>query len=159
MNIIREVLYSYIRYRNTYDSIFCRNVKNEPLSEIGYIKYFAHKIMSNLCVSCWCIILFVTQQSNADYGHLNTDVSRSHTITRHSQYDSSGRGIGPSQRPPPDALKRKVFEWSSVESLLSECLYSICVRASIQESLQFLDLLSLKDAYIVSSSFVFISLM
>ena len=39
-----------------------------------------------------------------DVGHglLILEVSRSHTTTRHSRYDSSGRVIGASQRPLPD---------------------------------------------------------
>ena len=36
------------------------------------------------------------------YGALILDVSRSHTTTQHSQYDSSGRVISSSQRPLPD---------------------------------------------------------
>ena len=42
------------------------------------------------------------QQPNAGQGLLIFDVSRSYTITHHSRWDSSGRGIGQSQRPLPD---------------------------------------------------------
>jgi hypothetical protein len=48
------------------------------------------------------IIIFPTQQINMDQDRLILEVCRSHTITHHSRYDSSGRGIGPSQRPLPD---------------------------------------------------------
>jgi hypothetical protein len=41
-------------------------------------------------------------QPNVNQGRLILKVSRSHTMTHHSRYDSSGRVIGPSQRPLPD---------------------------------------------------------
>ena len=46
--------------------------------------------------------LSMAQQPNAGQGHHILDVSGSHAITHHSRYDSSGRGIGPSQRPLPE---------------------------------------------------------
>ena len=42
------------------------------------------------------------QQSNAGQGRLILEVSRSHIVTHYSWWDSSGRGIGPSQRSLPD---------------------------------------------------------
>ena len=44
----------------------------------------------------------LAQQPNANQGRLISEICRSHTMTRHSRWDSSGRGIGPSQRPLPD---------------------------------------------------------
>jgi hypothetical protein len=50
------------------------------------------------------VLLFsVTQQQpNAAQGHLILEVSESHKMTQQSRQDSSGRVIGPSQRPLPD---------------------------------------------------------
>jgi hypothetical protein len=42
------------------------------------------------------------QKTHGGQGRLIIDVSRSHAMTHHSRQDSSGRGIGPSQRPLPD---------------------------------------------------------
>ena len=44
----------------------------------------------------------VALRPNADHGLLSLEVSRSHTTTHHSRYDSSGRVISSSQRPLPD---------------------------------------------------------
>ena len=44
----------------------------------------------------------VALQPNAGHGFLILDVSRSHTMTRHSRQDSSGRVISSSQRSLPD---------------------------------------------------------
>jgi hypothetical protein len=44
----------------------------------------------------------VALRPNAGHGLLILDVSRSHTTTHHSRYDSSGRAISSSQRPLPD---------------------------------------------------------
>ena len=44
------------------------------------------------------IFFSLAQQPNAGHGRLILDVSTSHTMTHHSQYDSSGREMGPSQR-------------------------------------------------------------
>jgi hypothetical protein len=43
----------------------------------------------------------VAQQPSSGQGHLSVEILRSYT-TRHTRQDSSGRGIGPSQRPIPD---------------------------------------------------------
>jgi len=45
---------------------------------------------------------FVALRPNAGQGLLIHEVSRSHTTTRHSRQDSSGRVISSSQRPLPD---------------------------------------------------------
>ena len=45
------------------------------------------------------------QQPNVGQGRLIAEASRSHTITHHSRYGCSGRGIGPSQRPVPDSTQ------------------------------------------------------
>jgi hypothetical protein len=45
---------------------------------------------------------FVAPRPKADHDHLIFEVSRSHTTTQHSQYDSSGRVISSSHRPLPD---------------------------------------------------------
>jgi hypothetical protein len=42
----------------------------------------------------------LAQQPHAGQGRLIRKFSRSHSVAQHSRYDSSGRGIGPSQRPP-----------------------------------------------------------
>ena len=47
-------------------------------------------------------IFFLALQPNVAYGLHNNDVSRSHTTAHRSRYDSSGRMINSSQRPPPD---------------------------------------------------------
>jgi len=44
----------------------------------------------------------VALRPNAGHGFLFLEVSRSHTTTHHSRYDSSGRVISSSQRPLPD---------------------------------------------------------
>jgi len=44
----------------------------------------------------------VALRPNAGHGFHIHEVSRSHTTTHHSRYDSSGRVIGSSQRPVPD---------------------------------------------------------
>ena len=49
---------------------------------------------------CGCIFFFtVALRPNASHGLLILEVSRSHTTTHHSQWDSSGRVISLSQRP------------------------------------------------------------
>ena len=45
---------------------------------------------------------YLAQQPTVGQRLLNHEVSRSHTTTHHSQYDSSGRVISPSQRSLPD---------------------------------------------------------
>ena len=52
--------------------------------------------MSNLV--CW----FLARQTPVGQGLLIHEVSRSHTTTHYSRYDSSGRVISSSQRPLPD---------------------------------------------------------
>jgi len=47
-------------------------------------------------------ISLLALQPNAGYGLLILEVSRSHTTTRYSRQDSSGRVISSSQRPLPD---------------------------------------------------------
>ena len=47
-------------------------------------------------------IFYLAQQPPVGQGFLIHDVSRSHTTTRHSRQDSSGRVISSSQRPLPD---------------------------------------------------------
>ena len=42
------------------------------------------------------------QQPYSGPSRFTVDVSRSHTMTQHNRYDSSGRVISPSQRPPTD---------------------------------------------------------
>ena len=44
------------------------------------------------------IFFSLAQQPNEDQGRLIYEGYRSHTMTHHSQQDSAGRGIGPSQR-------------------------------------------------------------
>ena len=44
----------------------------------------------------------LAQWPKLSQGHLVLEVSKSHTMTHHSWQNSSGRGIGPSQRPSPD---------------------------------------------------------
>ena len=44
----------------------------------------------------------LAQQPNAGQGRRVLEVSRSHTVTHHSRWDSSRQVIGPSQRPLPD---------------------------------------------------------
>ena len=51
---------------------------------------------------CSCIFFPVALRPNVDLGLLILEVSRSHTTTHHSRYDSSGRVISSSQRPVPD---------------------------------------------------------
>ena len=46
--------------------------------------------------------LFLARQPPVGHGLLIHEVSRSHTTTHHSRYDSSGRAISSSQRPIPD---------------------------------------------------------
>ena len=48
-----------------------------------------------------------TLRPNAGHGLLVLEVSRSHTTTHHSRYDSPGRVISPSQRPLPDNTQHK----------------------------------------------------
>jgi hypothetical protein len=48
------------------------------------------------------IIFFLALQPSAGYGLLVHEVSCSHKTTRHSQYNSSGQVISPSQRPLPN---------------------------------------------------------
>jgi len=47
----------------------------------------------------------VALRPNAGHGLLILEVSRSHTTTHHSQYDSSGQVISSSQRPLPDNIQ------------------------------------------------------
>jgi hypothetical protein len=51
-------------------------------------------------VTFWSFFLLfsLAPQSNEHQGRLILEVFRSHTMTHHSQWDSSGRMIGPSQR-------------------------------------------------------------
>jgi len=49
-----------------------------------------------------CDFFPVALRPNAGQGLFIHEVSRSHTTTHHSRYDSSGRVISPSQIPPPD---------------------------------------------------------
>ena len=54
------------------------------------------------CVSFGGFCLFLARQTPLVQGLLIHEVSRSHTTTRHSRQDSSGRVISSSQRPVPD---------------------------------------------------------
>ena len=49
-----------------------------------------------------CLFVFDATAPPVGHGLLIYEVSRSHTTTHHSRYDSSGRVISPSQRPLPD---------------------------------------------------------
>jgi hypothetical protein len=67
-----------------------------------------------LMITCWVrkilnpililnnIYIFLAQQPPVGQSVLIHEVSRSHTTTHHSRYDSSGRVISPSQRSLPD---------------------------------------------------------
>ena len=65
------------------------------------------------------ISLFLARQPPAGQGFLIHEVSRSHTTTLHSRYDSSGRVISPTQRHLPDndttltTDKRPLPRWDS----------------------------------------------
>ena len=48
------------------------------------------------------VVVYLTQQPPVGHGLLIHEISRSHTTTHHSQWDSSGRVISSSQRPLPD---------------------------------------------------------
>ena len=48
------------------------------------------------------VIMFLARQPTVGQGLLIHEVSRSHTTTHHTRYDSSGRVISSSQRPLPD---------------------------------------------------------
>jgi hypothetical protein len=52
-----------------------------------------------------CLIFHWRNSLHAAQGRLILEVSRSRTMTHHSRYDSSGRGIGPSQRPLADSTQ------------------------------------------------------
>jgi len=59
-----------------------------------------------MCVSATCLaIFFMVGQPLVGHFRLIFEVSRSHTATHHNRYDSSGLGIGPSQRPLPDTTQ------------------------------------------------------
>jgi hypothetical protein len=55
-----------------------------------------------LSLSTLMLLLFLAQQPPVGQGLLIHEVFRSHTTTRHSREDSSGRVISSSQRPLPD---------------------------------------------------------
>jgi hypothetical protein len=63
-------------------------------------------------VKIWQHDLFVSfslplvQQPNVGQGRL-IEVARSHTVTHHSRYDFSERGISPSQRPLSDNILKR----------------------------------------------------
>ena len=79
-------------------------------------------LQRNLNMSTFVVVTFITQwgksasnfvaissffysvalRPNAGHGLLILEVTRSHTTTHHSRYDSSGRVISSSQRPLPD---------------------------------------------------------
>ena len=63
-------------------------------------------LYSLYAVRCMYIYFFyLAQRPNAGHGLLIHEVSWSHTMTRHSRYDSSGRVISSSQRPLPDTTQ------------------------------------------------------
>jgi len=59
------------------------------------------------CLSSWRynILWLYFHNPVAGFSLLVCEVSWSHTTTRHSRYDSSGRMINPSQRPLPDNIQ------------------------------------------------------
>jgi hypothetical protein len=74
-----------------------------PFQNPTFLVSFWLFIWISLSIHC-CIMNFfsVALRSNAGHGLLILEVSRSHTTTHHSRYDSSGRVISSSQRPLPD---------------------------------------------------------
>ena len=70
------------------------------------------------------LLLFpVTLRPNAGHGLPIHEVSRSHTTTHHSRYDSSGRVISPSPRPLPDTQHSQQTSMHPVgfETTISAC--------------------------------------
>jgi hypothetical protein len=73
----------------------------------GFCKsYIVFEVEFIVCKG-WCVNAgwqhgFLAQQPNAGQGRLIFEVPRSHWVTQHSRYDSSGRVIGPSQRTSPN---------------------------------------------------------
>jgi ribosomal protein L44E len=65
----------------------------------------------------------LAQQPNAGQGRLILEVSRSHTVTHHRRYDSSGQGIGPSQRPLSD--KKTTLTKGTLTLLPTELFFCI----------------------------------
>jgi hypothetical protein len=70
--------------------------KTPGLSVCPYLTLFAFRVMD------WLRSLFFLRQPPVEQDVLIHEVSRSHTTTHHSRYDSFGRVISLSQRPLPD---------------------------------------------------------
>ena len=68
------------------------------LSRINSYKPYWYFCFPGVTTHCGCIF----HNPVEGFSLLIFDVSRSHTTTRHSRYDSSGRVINPSPRPLPD---------------------------------------------------------
>ena len=67
------------------------------IKDIIYLKRFERN--GKLQDHCQDFFFSVALRPNAGHGFLILEVSRSHTTTHHSRYDSSGRMISSSQRP------------------------------------------------------------
>ena len=65
------------------------------------------------------------QQPNVGQGRLIAEASRSHTITHHSRYGCSGRGIGPSQRPVPDRTLNRSATGIGNRWICTKCICSV----------------------------------
>ena len=71
------------------------------LSFLGFLTEIPFACLFSLLVT-HPHFFFVALRPNAGHGLLILEVSRSHTTTHHSRWDSSGRVISSSRRPPPD---------------------------------------------------------
>ena len=93
-----------------------RQLSSRTRMELQYHPGPARKLSSNPydIYHCWVLLLFFWLYNPSwlyfhspveGFSHFIFEVSRSHTTTRHSREDFSGRVISPSQRPLPDNIQ------------------------------------------------------
>ena len=81
-----------------------QNLAGQPVVSPGCERGLALKQAQRLLL-CLFVCSFLARQSPVGQGLLIHEVSRSHTTTRHSRQDFSGRVISLSQRPLPDSTQ------------------------------------------------------
>ena len=87
------------KYKNI--SVLCAEGTPWLISSIQFFQLIRQGLVLHMSVLC-LFALTLRRLMSYIYGAPILDVSRSHTTTQHSRWDSSGRVISSSQRPVPD---------------------------------------------------------